>query len=476
VLGGNYAIISLLLFFFGASNDLLDYVPTSVYWQSKQVQVTPAAMEAELADPKGPDVSGLISQLADPDPLVRNKAEDSLTAAGFDIIPQLRAAAQGRDPAIADEADKTIARIGPLPKPRAIRRLMAIRALGEMERPQEAALLNALLNSPRQFEADYAAEGLARLAHHHTRPGAANADCAADVMTLPDESAVVLQIRARSGHALPIDPLANLLTTNPPGRQQQVVADVYQQLIDLVEVVGNLRLQAVTVALPGLTGQARPYMAISFRGQFDQKAVADALRARFHTYFVGGVPMYEGNYATYFLPSSGTFVAVMGPHVPLMYIVGAMAGGHNTLSDSPVMSAALKQADMTQPVWGVAKITPPYRKLAPMLEPFDTLTLGSRDDGQRLHLTLAAAGRDLNDVATSVNGFNTFLKTVQGQGAPPIFLPLAKAADSIHCQSDGLSVSVTADMPSSLLDAMLGAVQPGADGGAPTISPAAGQH
>jgi hypothetical protein len=150
-----------------------------------------------------------------------------------------------------------------------------------------------------------------------------------------------------------MDPLAALFATNPPGQQEQVVAQVYQQLIELAETVGNLRLQAATVGLPGLTGQDRPYMAISFRGEFDQKVVAAAMRARFHTYYVNGVPMYEGNYATFFMPSPGRFVAVLGPdHLPLMYIVGAMVGGHNTLNSSPVMTAALKQADMKQPVWG----------------------------------------------------------------------------------------------------------------------------
>jgi hypothetical protein len=97
-----------------------------------------------------------------------------------------------------------------------------------------------------------------------------------------------------------------------------------------------------------------------------------------------------------------------------------------------------------------------------MLDPFDSLTLSSKASGDRLDLTLAANGRDLNAVATSVSGFNSFLKTLQGQGpaSPAIFQPLAKAADSIQCQTDGLSVSVTADMPSSLLDAMLAEAQP----------------
>ncbi|MGA2230956.1 MAG: HEAT repeat domain-containing protein, partial [Tepidisphaeraceae bacterium] len=375
MLGGNYAIISLLLFFFGASNDLLDYVPTSVYWQSKHVQVTAAAMEAELADPTGPDVSGLIAQLGDADPMVRQKAENELTAMGTDIVPQLRAAVTNGDPAIADAASKTITRIGPLPTPRAIRRLMAIRALGEMGLPQEAAVLTEVLKSKRQFEADYAAEGLALLNHEHRlRGAAADADCAADVSSFPDDCATILQIRARTGHAMVMDPLAGLFATNPPGQQQQVIAQVYQQLIDLAETVGNVRLQAATVGLPGLTDQARPYMAISFRGEFDEKVVTAAMRACFHTYYVNGVPVYEGNYATFFMPSPGQLVAVLGSedgpdHVPLMYIVGAMAGGQNTLKSSPVMTAALKQVDMTQPVWGVAKITPAYRKLAPMLEP-----------------------------------------------------------------------------------------------------------
>ncbi|MGA2232043.1 MAG: hypothetical protein ABSH22_14190, partial [Tepidisphaeraceae bacterium] len=93
---------------------------------------------------------------------------------------------------------------------------------------------------------------------------------------------------------------------------------------------------------------------------------------------------------------------------------------------------------------------------------FDSLTLSSKASGDRMNLTLGANGRDLNAVATSVSGFNSFLKTLQGQGpaAPVIFQPLAKAADSIQCQTDGLSVSVTADMPSSLLDAMLAAARP----------------
>src|SRR5580700_10391888 len=119
----------LLMFVLGGSNDLLDYVPTNAYWQSKQVQITLDTMTAELVEPAAPDVSSLIDDLSNPDPQVRSSAGKKLIAMGRKIIPQLWGAVNNGDPETSNQARQLIGQIDVASKPMLIRRLMAIRAL-----------------------------------------------------------------------------------------------------------------------------------------------------------------------------------------------------------------------------------------------------------------------------------------------------------------------------------------------------------
>src|ERR1700683_3315782 len=171
----------ILMFLLGGSNDLLDYVPTYAYWQIKQVHVTLVGMTAELEQPAAPDVTALIGDLSHADPQVRAAAGLKLTDIGWKIVPQLWAAVDNGDPETSNQARRLIARIDVTSKPSLVRRLMAIRTLGELKQPAALATLKPLLDSKEQFEADYAAAAIAQIERRpNRRPTLALAKRAAD--------------------------------------------------------------------------------------------------------------------------------------------------------------------------------------------------------------------------------------------------------------------------------------------------------
>ncbi len=56
-------LAALLTLLGGGTNDLLDYIPSDVFWKAKHAVVTPEAMIAELKDQQGEDIAQLIKDL-----------------------------------------------------------------------------------------------------------------------------------------------------------------------------------------------------------------------------------------------------------------------------------------------------------------------------------------------------------------------------------------------------------------------------
>ena len=134
----------MLLLMSGGGNDLLDYVQAKAYWQLKGVPVTAAAMTGELAPPK---------------------AEGAKEAAAG---PQTAA------------------------KAAVVRRLMAIRTLGELKDAQALAVLQPLLKSTALFEAEYAQQAIAAIeGKPFARPRTAAKQMAQDPWLLPADCGIV---------------------------------------------------------------------------------------------------------------------------------------------------------------------------------------------------------------------------------------------------------------------------------------------
>jgi hypothetical protein len=139
--GASMLLILLSLIGGGGGNHLLDYASTHSYWKSKGVVVSVQTMTSELktSDPK--DISELIAQLASPDGQVRAGASKKILQLGEAVLPQLEKAAETPDPEVAASVKTLIADISAASKVNAVRRLMAIRTLGELKKPESLPAL-----------------------------------------------------------------------------------------------------------------------------------------------------------------------------------------------------------------------------------------------------------------------------------------------------------------------------------------------
>jgi hypothetical protein len=466
------ALLSLLAVLALPSNDLLDYVPAATYWRLNKVEPTTAAMALELAEASDATAAGLIDKLSDPDPQIRLQAKRNLARLGRKALPLLREAINGGDPETAAVAHELIAKIGDQSRPKSIRRLMAIRALGEGGDAAAVAVLEPLLKSTEPFEAEYAAAAIALL-HHQipaARASAAAADRMADAWHLPADCSLVWQTEAHGGHPVSLVPLlAQEMGGAANGPAQRVMDDAIAELIHAAEAVGNVRLQSITVGLSGQIAPQTGFVVMVLRGQYDSVAFDQVLQDR-HTPVraAGGMKVYGNADIWFFMPGDDRLVVIIGPgpHI-LDSIIASVMNGKNDLHDSPDLSPMLKAVDATQPTWAVAKVSPSYKILLPVLAPFDTLSLGSRVQDGMLHVTVSAAGSDPAGAAASVNSFSADCSQVLSQArnnlqGQSMYAPLLKVLESIHCQADGGTATIALEMPPSLGDAMLEAAGPAA--------------
>src|SRR5688572_2329943 len=157
-----YSFLALVLSLVtGGGNDLLDYMPTVGYWAEKNVQVSLESMTAELAERPARDVGPLIADLGSPDAETRDKAALKIREiGGAGALSALSEAGESPDAEVRRRARALLQQIGGDEIQRGVRRLMAIRTLGQLRNPQAVAALKPLLESKQLFVAEYAQNAL----------------------------------------------------------------------------------------------------------------------------------------------------------------------------------------------------------------------------------------------------------------------------------------------------------------------------
>src|ERR1051325_4906437 len=161
--GASMILILLSLIGGGGGNHLLDYASSQSYWKSKGVVVSVQTMTNELRSSDAKDISELIAQLASPDGQVRAGAAKKIIQLGEGVLPQLEKAVETPDPEVAASVKTLIADISAASKVNAIRRLMAIRTLGELKKPESVNALRPLVSAKEMFVSEYAARSIAQI-------------------------------------------------------------------------------------------------------------------------------------------------------------------------------------------------------------------------------------------------------------------------------------------------------------------------
>src|SRR5437899_2406532 len=193
--GASMLLILLSLIGGGGGNHLLDYASSQSYWKSKGVVVNVQTMSGELKTSAAQDISELIKQLASPDGQVRAGASRKIVQLGESVIPQLEQAAEIPDPEVSSRVKTLITDISAASKANAIRRLMAIRTLGELKKPEALPALRPLNDAKEMFVAEYAARAIAQI---EGKPlvtvGATPEQKKTDLWLLPADCRMVMQV------------------------------------------------------------------------------------------------------------------------------------------------------------------------------------------------------------------------------------------------------------------------------------------
>jgi hypothetical protein len=418
----------------GGPTDMLDVLSPQDYWKAKGVEVTAAAMEAELAAPA--------------------------------TVAPLQPALKSTDPEVVARAQAILANLSKAGRARAVRKLMAIRALGELKDPAALPVLRPLLESKDLFVADYAAAAVAAIeGKPYTRPQATAEERAADLGLLPAGLGAVAQFHVIPGTATldlgkELERVAG--TMNVP--KAQIAAKVTAALIKAAESVGNVRVDTATLGVSESDFDQDGYVVVVARGIYDRQAAAEAIckedGPRVTTRTEGGVQIIQPEpESVLMLPSDRQLVILVGPasdKLPVAVMLEALKTGKGGFAQNTALVKLVQTVDTSQPIWAAVAVGEHYRQV-PFLGAFDavTLTAGVNAKPRTLEFAVRAAGSDKDKAAAVVNevsgGIQQTIAQVQqmqqrmpGQmGAAAAMQPVLETLRSIKVVADGGNASMT---------------------------------
>jgi hypothetical protein len=394
----------------GGSGDLLDYVPTQSYWHDCNVEVTVETMLHEAAPLVPADISKLIADLGSTEPRVRDAASDHILKVGIGALPQLREGAVGADPEVAERSAELMGQLQPLVTVATVRRLMALRALGELKDASAIPFLQSQLNSQGMFVPDYARRAIAAIYGQQARP-AIPVDAMDEVWLLPSNCHAVAQLIPRGNG--PIDPQHDAaqvpVQAGRDGTQQ--IANLSKTALGLAETFGELRLDSLDIGVSEQIDDNHGWITVIASGQFDSETAARVLRGqKAATRTVDGMRIFEPDgESTMFFPSDHEFVMLVSPNgeeIPLADMIAAVRTRQQTLRKSPAIAALVEPMVQHDPasrhaLWIAIQVTQAYRKLLG-LDGFNTVALSGDEKGGALHISLRGESPDAQTAEAAV--------------------------------------------------------------------------
>jgi hypothetical protein len=459
-----FSLITLITFLLGAGGgDLLDYVPTDAYWRAKQVTVTPDVLTKDLRPTPLAEVAGLIDQLDSPDAAVRDTAAAKIRAAGPGAIPALQEEISSEIIETSRRAKALIQEITADTRPASIRRLMAIRTLGERKERGAVDVLRPLLASKEPFVAEYAGRAIAQIEgtpYERPRP---RDEMKTDLWLLPANCAAVAQFSPRAGLAIPFDQAIANMHIRPEQKAERVNI-LTEMVLILAERVGNMRIDGVTIGLFGDITDRSGFLVAVLRGQFDRVAFAELVQQLgTPAGNVDGQDVFQPNgESAMFFASDNQAVYMASPagaSLPVKEMIAAIKTGKGGLECAEGIPELIKSAKTDEALWAVARTTPEIRQHAP-LAAFETVSLTGRQEGQTFHFQLVAQASDADKLAVSMQELNRLLKNTREwfDTTAPVMPPLKPVRNflrSITPKVEGTKLTATATYQGPLTETIV---------------------
>lgn len=419
----------LVLMLNGGGRDLLHMIPTEAYWQEKNVEMTTENMLAQLGGgaEQAPDISDLAKQLASDDHRSRRQAKEALIAMGPAITPQLeKLMKESQDPEVVNSAREVMESFGGVGKAKEVRKLMAIRALGDLKAKEALPTLEKLVDSKELFVAEYAKDAIARIKGEQPQlPQATAEQLKSDYLLLPKNMGTVAQAKSMVAGTTAVEELAKLnsgmmrrfSSTQPTtqmdeAQKKQAMREYVQTVIRIAEQTGNARLDSMTMGISDDVGPRTGYIVFIARGKYDPEGLAtlkSSLSPRMEKQVIEGLDVYADREATILPLSSERLVFAVGSNadsVPVMTIAKHLKAGKGELDQNQTMMDLIKTVDTTKPAWGVMQINAAMAE-APFLAPFDTVRMTADVKDDEVIATFKAEGDDAEEVKKAVEWLNT---------------------------------------------------------------------
>jgi hypothetical protein len=457
-----YSFLTLVLCLLtGGGNDLLDYLPTEAYWAHKQVNISLETMTEQLAQPAVQDVAALVADLGSPDAAARDAAALKLREIGPAALPQLREAAESPDAEVRRRARALARQVGGDAVAQGVRRLMAIRTLGELGKLEAVETLQPLLKSEALFVAEYAQAAIDAIEHKRPAVSEGRAPAASvvgDVWMLPAQCRAVAQLVPRTGSPIGFAEFMAAVQADEEAERDESAAQVTRMVLSLAEQVGNVRIDAATIGLAGnpaspKEGDNPGSVTVIVRGKYNAAWARELARASLvPVRQIDDVDVFEpdGEQA-WLMPSDDLFVFVASPSpesIPLAEAVAAVKSGKGGLAGDDAMRKLVGSVDTKQILWGAAMVAPEQREL-PVAGAFDTVTLvGTREQKKTLRLTMTARGADAGGVTNAVEQANKHAKDsaefLEGMQVAPIVTLAMELLKTVRAEADGTTATLTA--------------------------------
>lgn len=453
--GGMLSLMMALLS--GGATDLLDFVGTEAYWKEKKVAVSVEQLLSELKTPEGADVTVEIAALGLGNFAQREAAAKKILAVGPAALPQLQKSVDDPDAEIANRVRGLIQQIQLASKANEVRRLMAIRTLGERKEAGALGALRGLVSSKEMFVADYAARAVAQIEGKPLPVREAKAaDMQTDLSLLPANCGIVGQSSLSSNKSVSLDQLLKEIPAQPGENREEMLKSMTATLIQTAEQIGNVRVEGVTIGVAEKVGPQDGFFVMILRGQYDARAVGLLLakQGQLQPNTIDGVEVYSPEKNLMFsLVSNERAIGMAGvglEKMPVKELIAAVKENKGALHTNADLAKLIATVDTASRLWAVCKVSDSYRE-APVIAPFDTITLVGKQEKDRMNMTMKAAGTDAAKVEGAVNMVNTGLvQARQGaaemQKAIPALKPIADFLNSMECKAEGKNATMTASM------------------------------
>jgi hypothetical protein len=487
-------LIALVCFFSGSGGrgiDLLDTITTDAYWQVKGVTVSVEQLQADADQDKSPEnVEGLLRQLGSGEFAVREKARRDLERMGPAILPQLRPAMNGGDPEVASVASGLVKQFTERAQERSIRRLMAIRTLGERKEQAALPLLRSLAASKELFVSDYALRAVAQVEGKQIESIGRRKEFEKDLSMMPRDFGIVGQVIAwEGGESITITGLINEIVDSMKGGgvgpmrgagaggggQEQPVdkkkleVNATRRLLMLLECTGNLRLEGATVGVSKDVGENSGSAVVLLRGKYNPVAVREAIRlasGRTATTQPGAGDAREilDNEVTALFPSEDLFILAFGAmeqrrDAVADLVLSSLRSGKGTLEENAPLAGLIQGVKKTGPVW-VAAVTPEAMKKESLFAGIDTFTMESTRNADTFQFRFAGTGEDGEKLKASVTAWEDGIKQAQrmvgqqAQGDPQLAV-VAELMNSLKLTSEAGRAQLSGEMKTSIRRALL---------------------